>query len=267
MLAVGTGVSAKGIMDSLLKKGHVHHELNYLISEEVALRLRDFVREYLDLNEYSVARPNFSFPVHSLYLDSPDLELYRKARNDLEHRCQLRIRFHDDRPASPVFLEIKRRAVDVVARQRCAASREAIGFVLGGEMPPHDLLIDPSPRSLLAIEDFMELTRRLQASPQVRLSFLREAYVSDDEGVQVTFDRQIVFEPCREPVLQCEMEAPQPLFAPHVLFELNFIEHYPKWFREMVQHFNLTECGVDKFVGAVASLQDDDLTRTLRGPF
>lgn len=44
-------------------------ELKYLIGEETALLVRDFVRSYIDLDEYSVGRPNYSYPVHSLYLD------------------------------------------------------------------------------------------------------------------------------------------------------------------------------------------------------
>jgi len=253
-------------MDPLSREGRVHRELNYLVRESVALRLRDFVRQYLDLNEYSVAQPNFSFPVHSLYLDSPALDLYRQARNDIEHRCHLRVRFHDERPDSPVFLEIKRRAVDVVTRQRCAVRRQALAFVLNGQLPPVELFLRPTAQAMQAAQDFVKLQQTHRAQPQLRLSFVREGYVGDNEAVQVTFDRQVVFEPCQDASLRCALGAPRRLFAPHVVFELNFVERFPRWFQEMVQHFNLTECGVDKYVGAMASLRHDDLTRTIRGP-
>ena len=51
-------------------------ELKYLISEDMALKVRDFVRCYLDFDENSVGKPNYSYPVHSLYLDSDRLQLY-----------------------------------------------------------------------------------------------------------------------------------------------------------------------------------------------
>ena len=34
-------------------------ELKFLISETTALYVRDFVRQYLDFDEYSVGQPNF----------------------------------------------------------------------------------------------------------------------------------------------------------------------------------------------------------------
>ena len=37
-------------------------ELKYLIPEETALLVRDFVRSYLDFDEYSVGKPNYSNP-------------------------------------------------------------------------------------------------------------------------------------------------------------------------------------------------------------
>ena len=56
-------------------------ELKYLITEESALMVRDFVRSYLDFDEYSVGKPNYSYPVHSLYLDSDRLQLYWETIN------------------------------------------------------------------------------------------------------------------------------------------------------------------------------------------
>jgi len=56
-------------------------EQKYLINEETALRLREFVRSYLDLDENGVGRPDYSYPVHSLYLDSPASTMYWQTIN------------------------------------------------------------------------------------------------------------------------------------------------------------------------------------------
>ena len=45
-------------------------EQKYIIGEETALQIREFVRSYLELDENGVGKPNYSYPVHSLYLDS-----------------------------------------------------------------------------------------------------------------------------------------------------------------------------------------------------
>ena len=51
-------------------------EMKYIISEETAQQVREFVRAYLELDENGVGKPNYSYPVHSLYLDSDDLKTY-----------------------------------------------------------------------------------------------------------------------------------------------------------------------------------------------
>jgi SPX domain protein involved in polyphosphate accumulation len=84
-------------------------EQKYIITEEQALQIRDFVQAYLELDENGVGKPNFSYPVHSLYLDSNDLKLYWTTINGDKNRFKLRIRFYNNKPETPVFFEIKRR--------------------------------------------------------------------------------------------------------------------------------------------------------------
>src|SRR5437763_17097630 len=93
-------------------------ELKYLISENTAQRVRDFVRCYLAMDEYSVGRPNYSYPVPSLYLDSDTLEIYWRTVNGDKNRFKLRVRYYSDNQATPVFFEIKRRLKDVILKQR-----------------------------------------------------------------------------------------------------------------------------------------------------
>ena len=84
------------------------YEHKYIVREDAALALRDFVSSYLDLDPFGATQPNLSYPVHSLYFDSPDLHLYHTTINGDKNRYKLRIRFYEDRPKSPVYFEIKR---------------------------------------------------------------------------------------------------------------------------------------------------------------
>jgi len=93
-------------------------ELKYLVSEDAALRIRDFVRGYLDLDEYSACQPNLSYPVHSLYLDSEDLLTYWETINGTKNRFKLRLRYYSLDANSPVFFEIKRRMNNCILKQR-----------------------------------------------------------------------------------------------------------------------------------------------------
>src|SRR5262249_55670875 len=116
-------------------------ELKYLIPEQTALQVRDFVRSYLEMDEFSVGRPNYSYPVHSLYLDSDDLRLYWRTINGDKNRYKLRLRYYSLSPESPVFFEIKRRMNNCILKQRGGVLHESIESLLKGHFPePHDLI-------------------------------------------------------------------------------------------------------------------------------
>ena len=78
-------------------------ELKYIVPEETALGVREFVRPYLALDEYGVGRPNLSYPIHNLYLDSDDLRIYWGTINGDKNRYKLRIRFYEDNAKAPIF--------------------------------------------------------------------------------------------------------------------------------------------------------------------
>src|SRR5712671_3386949 len=120
---------------------HSRYELKYLITEEVAAKVRDFVRCYIALDEYGVGRPNYSYDVHSLYLDSDNLEIYWRTVNGDKNRFKLRLRYYSDHPDSPVFFEIKRRMKDIILKQRGGVRHESVPILLAGHLPgPEDMI-------------------------------------------------------------------------------------------------------------------------------
>src|SRR5947207_1321109 len=127
-------------------------ELKYLIPEETALLVRDFVRSYLEMDEYSVGRPNYSYPVHSLYLDSQELKLYWETINGNKNRFKLRLRYYSTNPDTPVFFEIKRRMNNCILKQRGGVRQDCVGLLLGGHFPEPEHLVSKSPNQLVAIQ-------------------------------------------------------------------------------------------------------------------
>jgi hypothetical protein len=230
------------------------YELNYLVSEGVALRVRDFVQGQLNMDEYSAVRPNYAYPVHALCLDSDDLTLYRRAVNDIEHRYQLRVRYLSSAPDQPAHLEIKRRMADAVIKERCSVRQEAVPMVLGGELLDPRYLAERGATQLAVLQRFLRWSESIQARPRIHIGFLRECYRSDDGTVRVTMDRCICCEPCFVPELGTEFQDPCHLFPSQVLLELSYAERFPNWFRDLVEHFSLEPCEADKFVAAVSAL-------------
>jgi len=230
-------------------------EQKYIIVEEVALQVRDFVRSYLELDENGVGKPNYSYPVHSLYLDSDDLKLYWSTINGDKNRFKLRLRFYNNNPDTPVFFEIKRRMNNCIMKQRGGVRRDAVDSLLAGYFPDPAHLVSKDPKHMLALQEFCRLMQHVRAKPKAHIAYLREAYVPhDDNSARLTMDREVRVEPELTARLCTKMERPTLLWGRDIVLELKFTNRFPDWFRELVRVFGLRQCGAAKYVDGVATL-------------
>ncbi|MBI1839503.1 MAG: polyphosphate polymerase domain-containing protein [Verrucomicrobia bacterium] len=237
-------------------------ELKYLITEDTALKVRDFVRSYLSLDEYGIGQPNFSYPVHSLYLDSNNLEIYWRTINGDKNRFKLRLRYYNTDPDTPVFFEIKRRMKDCILKQRGAVRQDAVSSLLLGHSPTVDQVVSKKPSNLVSLQRFGELMMGLEARPKVHIFYKREAYVSDDDQVRITLDRDVYAEPNPMFTIKTKVSKPVHSYRNIVILELKFTNRFPNWFRELVRIFNVMQCGAAKYVSSVNELGH----RRLRAP-
>ena len=232
-------------------------ELKYLV-QSVTHPMRDFISSHLELDEYGAGRPDLSYEVHSLYLDSDDLCTHREYINGTKNRHKLRLRYYDDRPGSPVFFEIKARVDSCILKRRCAVRRDAVADVLAGFLPDMEHLINSESRHLAALERFILLMQSINARPKAHNAYLREAWVSPhDNSVRVTFDRNVRIEPHFQADLTTAMRSPVPVYSPLVVLELKFTDRYPDWFSGLVQHFNLMQLSSAKYSGGVLLLGEE----------
>ncbi|MCX8156444.1 MAG: polyphosphate polymerase domain-containing protein [Verrucomicrobiae bacterium] len=235
-------------------------ELKYLITEDKALMVRDFVRSAgMELDEYSAIRPNFSYPVHSLYLDNDALTTYWETINGNKNRFKLRLRYYSTDPDTPVFFEIKRRMNNCILKQRGGVRQQAVEALLSGHLPEPQHLVNYSAKALVALQRFCELAQRLQAKPKVHIAYLREAYVNDNDTVRVTMDRQVCGEPNLRYAITTEMERPRYSYRPYVILELKFTNRFPNWFKELVRVFNVMQRGAAKYVSSIQAIGDPRL--------
>ena len=237
-------------------------EQKYFVSEETALRIREFVHSYLELDENGVGKPDYSYPVHSLYLDSDDLALYWRTINGDKNRFKLRLRFYNNDPVTPIFFEIKRRMNNCILKQRGAVRRAAVDSLLAGQLPEEAHLISKSEKHWSALQTFCQLMGELQAGPKAHIAYLREAYVPhDDNSVRLTMDRNVRAEPEFSARLSTEMLRPVSVWGSEVVLELKFTNRFPDWFAQLVRAFGLRQCSAAKYVDGVALLGEFRLDR------
>ena len=238
-------------------------ELKYIIKEDVARSVRDFVGGYLEIDEYGATQPNFSYPVNSLYLDSDQLTLYQSTINGDKNRYKLRLRFYDNRRDAPVYFEIKRRMNNTIAKQRGAVRRDAVDWLIAGHLPEPAHLVSKDPRQLVALQRFCQLMHDIRAKPKAHVAYFREAWISrNDNSIRVTLDREVKCQPEPTTRLITQMDNPVIVFGNEVVLELKFTNRFPDWFRQLVQVFGLMQCGAAKYVDGVALVGQDRVNRT-----
>ncbi len=234
------------------------YELKYVIDEARARQIADYVRNHLVPDAYALPERRYSYPVYSLYLDTANLALFRQTVQGIKNRFKLRIRFYNDDPDAPVFLEIKRRITDVIRKQRAAISRVAIQRLLEGAWPSLVDLVSSNGngKPASALHDFCVTTDAIGARPSIYVSYLREAYVSPDSNrLRVTFDRHIAatrYDPAEG--LRCPREG-VPTKVEGTVLEVKFTDRFPAWMAEMVQTFSLYRRSVPKYVECMRVIQ------------
>lgn len=230
-------------------------ELKYLVSERTAEGVRKFVSSILKLDPNGLNKPNFSYPIHSLYLDSPQLGLYWETVNGNKNRFKLRLRYYDDLPGSPVFFEIKRRQNDAILKQRGAVKRETVALVMAGALPSDDLLVLNEPKHVAALRQFVRLTKERCLQPKARVSYLREAWIHpENNGLRVTIDRNVTCAPHSSLALDTTPRRAIHVFGKFCVVELKYTGRFPLWFAELARAHGFRQCSAAKYVDGLSAL-------------
>lgn len=246
-------------------------ELKFQITESTAHALRPYLRVYLVPDDFGANADLPAYPVDSLYLDSPDLQLYRTTINGDRNRYKLRVRYYDDNPASPVYLEIKRRVDRCILKQRVLVHRWAVPALIAGAPPTADQLVQPDAATYQRLHHFCRCLRDIDARPRAHVAYDREAWRCPRDGsVRVTLDRAIRCEPQPEVVLTRSFRSPVTVFTGQVVLELKFTDRFPTWLATLVRTFSLQQTGAAKYVDGINACDPRALQRTAslrRRPF
>ncbi len=227
------------------------HECKYLISEAIVVELQRFIAPYVEPDPYTGGQR--SYLVNTLYLDTPDLRLYRETVEGIGNRFKLRARSYGHAPilsADPVFLEIKSRRNNLVHKSRARISGFAFRAVLAGQAPDVQRLPE---RALKCYDEFVSWVGRLGARPIVHVRYDREAWVgSFHEGIRVTIDRDIRCASAESGVRADELDlAWNEVERRWLVLELKFDVAFPLWMRELVHRFQLKRLSFSKYGNAV----------------
>jgi len=232
------------------------YEMKYLVKESAAAAISRYVRPFLEYDKYSKLQRGGMYPIVSLYLDSPDLQLCRESLFGLKNRFKLRIRSYTDEPEYPRFFEIKRRINRVILKSRARVMDQDVASLLRGKyLPPQGYTTDEA-----ALNQFQLYAAAIHGGPMVLVRYMREAFESPSANrVRVTFDRELCYKVTAEPVVRLGGSGWQynDLTVGHAILEIKFTGCYPEWLSRLVRHFDLEARSISKF--ATSMEQSDRL--------
>jgi SPX domain protein involved in polyphosphate accumulation len=245
-------------------------ELKYIIDEPCARGVRDFIKPHLVHDRFARPEMQWAYPIYSIYLDNPSLDLYTATICGHKNRFKLRARYYDDNINHPIFLEIKRRVNDVILKDRAPIKRTSLVRLLRGATPRREDLSDPNdPEGYATLYEFCRLAGALRATGRTIVAYTREAWnAADNDEVRVTFDRKIAgswFDDARPIAEALRVDRPW-VFPPidedrnrePVVLELKFTGCYPIWMEELVRSFDLYRTCMAKYVNCVMAMGPRD---------
>lgn len=243
------------VNESLIER----REYKYLVDEEMAQRIRGYIKPFCILDKNAEARGG-TYIIDSLYLDTPKNDLFWANDHEACERFKLRIRTYPVEDCTEVFLEVKKRINDVIAKTR-------------GKLPKscwQDFLLHPDPRAWKelkgkerrAVDRFIALTHSLCATPRVLVRYEREPYMSlIDDYARVTFDRKVQ----SKQVSDWTLDAPDENWrrVDHALntkserslsiLELKFTSAVPLWMVNLVKTLQLQRLSFSKYATSMVA--------------
>lgn len=222
------------------------YEMKYLVTEIEAAAMTRYIRPFLEYDKYSKLHRDGMYPIVSLYLDSPDMQLCRESLFGMKNRFKLRIRSYTDEPEYPRFFEIKRRINRVIMKSRARVMDQDVHTLLKGRrVPAQGYTTDE-----LALNQFQFYVAAVHAGPMILIKYLRQAFESASANrVRVTFDRELQYRVTDEPRVQMGGSGwlENDLNTGYAILEIKFTGVYPEWLNRMVRSFNLEARSISKF--------------------
>ncbi len=221
------------------------YECKYLVPDGLVPLIRDAISPFVSPDPFAASRDDRRYPVCSLYLDTPDLELCRKTLHGHKNRYKLRLRTYSDAADDPVYLEVKRRVNGAIIKCRCPVTRtEAAEILAGGSWSMQNALHDDSGRH----DNFAVLVHATGVQPVIRVRYQREAYESIGwDPVRITFDTGIEHLVTRDTKVSHGGGGWRPTPLDGTVIEIKFTDRFPSWVGSLIRTFELERLSVAKY--------------------
>jgi len=197
------------------------YELKYLLNPAQTARLKQRLEGHMQVDAFGLTS------IASLYYDTPDYRLIRASLEKPLFKEKLRLRSYGlASDASPVYLELKRKAFDIVYKRRVQTTLEQVDAFFAGE---GELCAGGQiNRELTTFRDYYE-----PLVPACLIIYDRVAYFEPDGDLRLTIDHS---PRCRVEELNLETSMDGTLLLPEgwTILEIKVQGAMPLWLTEIL---------------------------------
>ncbi len=231
-------------------------ELKYAVHVSMRERVLALAEGHVRPDKHALHLPGGKrgYEVHSLYLDTPNLQDFRERLAEHKIRDRLRVRTYGPREAGPfpVFLENKRKLENWVIKARVALGGNSEEYLARGEPEPwRHWTAKIEGKGGYAAAHFVRLTRDGRRLPVSVVHYTREVYVGldpDRPKVRLTLDHNVTASTRDLGYTDLYREPHVQLIPPDwMVLEMKFGGSKPGWMRAICRDLGLRAVPVSKF--------------------
>ncbi|MCB2154539.1 polyphosphate polymerase domain-containing protein [bacterium] len=225
-------------------------EIKYLISAFQAEEIRRVLSFHMTMDPYCELCPGFSYLNTSLYFDSPDHHCYKSTAMGQKNRFKVRLRWYDDEPDTPIFLEEKRRTTDAISKLRAKLDRPALAQLMGSQIVAPAHVLSTSSRAQARLRLLLDTMQSLNLQPACHVRYMREAWAGPEhEYLRVTFDTQVQGHVVTgNDFARRESPGWKNIGEQRTILEIKFESTIPPWLQSLVHDFGLHRQSVPKYL-------------------
>lgn len=216
-------------------------ELKYLVDPKLSLEIRSWAREHLGSDEFCNDDLGDSYDVNTLYLDTPELDLFH--RTSQVGRAKHRIRRYGDE--GTLWVETKRKKKCVVKKNRTATTQD--------EVVSHLSQCNSESESEWCGDWFATRVAERRMRPTIQVHYRRFARTSNihGENLRLTIDSHMETSPARDWRVACTSDRnnrSERVKSTEVeVLELKFHNHMPPLFKELLRTYSIPTTGFSKY--------------------
>lgn len=220
------------------------YEIKYLVDTR---RIPDLLR---DVAPYTFLDPHsaeWGYPIHSVYWDTSDFQLFWEKIEGLKVRRKLRFRRYGDSP--DVFMEIKQRVDRTLQKRRIRLPLAAAldDFARSGRGLDWDGVAGDEVGAEAAL-----MIERDRLRPRMAISYRRRAlFGAFDPELRITFDGRIRYHPTDFGLEHPFAEGVDVLDPRVSVLEIKFDHRVPTWLTKTVRRHGLGMVRMSKYCSAV----------------